>query len=121
MPPREILFSQGGVYFSSDAPKDHKKTRFSVYGRAGYVGWMGWGGSAFQWHPRHQIGFAYHTLLHHQVDFYNTRAAKLQEIVRQIVDGSYKPEEKQSGYFGYALLGVTALIVGYVLKTKKMI
>ena len=27
--------------------------------RAGYFGWMGYGGSAFQWHPELQIGFAY--------------------------------------------------------------
>ena len=77
---------------------------------------MGWGGSILQWNPGHKIGFGYHSLYHHQIDPANFRSSKLQEIVRQIVDGTYKPETKKSGMLRYVILGmVVLLVVGFAL------
>ena len=51
--------------------------------RDGYYGWMGYGGSVFQWHPDLEIGFGYTTTLLAWYDLDNTRGAKLQaEVVK---------------------------------------
>ena len=44
----ENYFTQGGVasWIGEDV-------------RAGFYGWMGYGGSCFQWHPERKISFAY--------------------------------------------------------------
>ena len=46
--------------------------------RAGYFGWMGYGGSIFQWHPKLRIGFAYTPTLLEFHDMYNQRGGRLQ-------------------------------------------
>ena len=46
--------------------------------RAGYYGWMGYGGSIFQWHPKLRIGFAYTPTLLEFHDMYNQRGGRLQ-------------------------------------------
>ena len=67
---KRILRFQGGVVEarSTDAYK----------ARAGYYGWMGYGGSIFQWHPKLRIGFAYHPTLLEFHDGYNQRGGRLQ-------------------------------------------
>ena len=42
-----FAFTEGGVAYFDEGP------------RAGYYGWMGYGGSVFQWEPELNIGFAY--------------------------------------------------------------
>ena len=59
----------------------------SVEGREGFVGWAGLGGSVMQWHPELKIGFGYVPCDFNVLDFNNTRGAKLQNIVKQIVKG----------------------------------
>ena len=67
-------FSQGGVnrYQSDD---------FACIGRDGFWGWMGSGGSVFQWHPDYRIGFAYVPSLLEWSDPTNRRGGLLQEEV----------------------------------------
>jgi len=49
--------------------------------RAGYFGWMGYGGSAFQWHPELRIGFAYTCTLLFPISVFNAKAGEFQEEV----------------------------------------
>ena len=67
---KRILIFQGGVaeFRSTDA----------YNARAGYYGWMGYGGSIFQWHAKLRIGFAYNPTLLEFHDMYNQRGGRLQ-------------------------------------------
>ena len=47
-------------------------------GREGFYGWMGFGGSVFQWHPEKRIGFAFVPTSLHGLDFLNERAKAYQ-------------------------------------------
>jgi len=49
--------------------------------RKGYFGWMGYGGSAFQWHPELGIGFAYTCTLLFPISVFNAKAAEFQQEV----------------------------------------
>jgi len=52
-------------------------------GRDGYYGWMGYGGSAFQWHPELKIGFGYTCTLLFPISLMNAKAARFQtEVAR---------------------------------------
>ena len=51
--------------------------------RDGYYGWLGFGGSALQWHPHLKIGFGYAPTLMAWHDAPNLKAAALQrEVVK---------------------------------------
>jgi hypothetical protein len=92
------MFSQGGVCFFdweklqkhnednkySDIAQelasiaDVKQAEGQIYGgREGFVGWMGFGGSVFQWHPEMEIGFGFVPFDYNWVDNRNTKAGKL--------------------------------------------
>jgi len=45
----ETTFTQGGLCVFSGRPSDN----------GGTVGWMGYGGSCFQWHPTVEISFGF--------------------------------------------------------------
>ena len=49
--------------------------------REGYFGWMGLGGSVFQWHPELEIGFAFALTQMYVFDVVNLKAAALQSEV----------------------------------------
>ncbi len=54
--------------------------------RDGFVGWQGFGGSVFQWHPEANVSFSYvpaHLCL---MDFANTRAGLLQQAVMKSIN-----------------------------------
>ena len=53
-------------------------------GRSGFYGWMGFGGSCFQWHPLLNIGFAF-VPTELEMDPTNERAGMLQEAVVRVV------------------------------------
>ena len=74
-------FTQGGVAkFEEDGSED------GCCGRNGFYGWMGFGGSVFQWHPELKIGFAYVPTLLNWVDLVNNKARLLQEeVVRCVI------------------------------------
>ena len=56
--------------------------------RKGFVGWMGLGGSAMQWHPELDIGFGYCMTEMVQLADANSRSWWLQEALLQCVDGT---------------------------------
>merc|ERR1712087_586092 len=64
-------FTQGGI----------NKFQEEEGGRDGYYGWMGYGGSVFQWHPDLRISFAYTPSLLHWCDGGNTIGRRLQQEV----------------------------------------
>ena len=76
-------FTQAGVNIFRDPAVPEEKDGFS--GRDGFVGWMGLGGSVFQWHPDRQVSFAYVPTLVDWTDLNNGKALKLQRAVMQCV------------------------------------
>lgn len=77
-------FTQGGVNrFAAAGPQATELERAFNAGREGYYGWMGFGGSIFQWHPGHEIGFAFVPTALHVLDILNERGKAYQaEVVR---------------------------------------
>ncbi|MFT5042816.1 MAG: CubicO group peptidase (beta-lactamase class C family) [Hyphomicrobiaceae bacterium] len=81
-------FTQGGVAaFSKLAPGSSKLEKAYGEGRQGFYGWMGLGGSIFQWHPEREIGFGYVPTSLHVLDFVNERGKAYQAEVLRCVDG----------------------------------
>jgi CubicO group peptidase (beta-lactamase class C family) len=80
-------FTQGGVHLFTEV--DAKGTgidrAFNV-GREGFYGWMGLGGSIFQWHPGHEIGFGFVPTALHVIDFLNERGKVYQAEVLRCVE-----------------------------------
>ena len=78
-------FTQGGVnYFrpyDDDGPREKREKR----GRIGFHGWMGFGGSVFQWHRELGISFAYAPTLVCWYDLQNQRGGRLQQAVVECV------------------------------------
>ncbi len=64
---------QGGVNLFTDYPDDAAGERIFKSGRAGFVGWLGFGGSVIQWRPDLHIGFAYACTLLTWWDMANTK------------------------------------------------
>jgi len=77
-------FTQGGVdCFTACSPGCPGIERDFNEGREGFYGWMGFGGSIFQWHPRLDIGFAFVPTALHVLDFLNERGKNYQaEVIR---------------------------------------
>ena len=77
-------FTQGGLaLFSERAPTDPPFARGLNNGREGFYGWMGLGGSIFQWHPEKKIGFAYAPTSLNFLDLANERGKAYQaEVLR---------------------------------------
>jgi hypothetical protein len=64
---------QGGVNLFTDYPDDAPGERIFKSGRAGFVGWLGFGGSVIQWRPDLRVGFAYACTLLTWWDMANTK------------------------------------------------
>jgi CubicO group peptidase (beta-lactamase class C family) len=86
---REMLglrtsFTQGGVaHFSATDSQSSKLEHASNQGREGFYGWMGLGGSLFQWHPEKKIGFSFVPTSLHVLDVVNERGKAYQaEILK---------------------------------------
>ncbi len=78
-------FSQGGVnHYRLPALSSHMD-RSGNKGREGFWGWMGLGGSIFQWHPEHKIGFGFVPTRLHALDFMNERGKAYQAEVLKCV------------------------------------
>ena len=72
-----IKFTQGGV--AQFEEEDTSRTN----GRSGFYGWMGFGGSVFQWHPELKIGFGYTPTLLTWIDLINNKARLMQgEVIK---------------------------------------
>ena len=77
-------FTQGGVarFQTADQSFTEADHRFNG-GREGFYGWMGLGGSLFQWHPEHDIGFGYVPTSLNVFDLFNERGKTYQaEVLR---------------------------------------
>lgn len=72
-------FTEGGVNVFEDLTIFPEEWGFQ--GRQGFIGWMGFGGSVFQWHPGHKIGFGYSTTLVDVTDMNNNKGLKLQKCI----------------------------------------
>ncbi len=79
-------FTQGGVASFSTGPYRNENVRKLNEGRHGFYGWMGLGGSVFQWHPRHKIGFGYVPTSLFPVDIFNERGKAYQAEVLRCVE-----------------------------------
>lgn len=77
-------FTQGGVdSFLATTPSSTRFQRDFNDGREGFYGWMGLGGSIFQWHPEYDIGFAFVPTMLHALDLFNERGKRYQaEVLR---------------------------------------
>jgi CubicO group peptidase (beta-lactamase class C family) len=83
-------FTQGGVdQFTPCTADSTKIEREFNEGREGFYGWMGLGGSIFQWHPQLDIGFGFVPTSLHVLDILNERGKVYQaEVLRCIERGS---------------------------------
>ncbi|MEP0202214.1 MAG: serine hydrolase domain-containing protein [Halioglobus sp.] len=80
-------FTQGGVdRFQPTSPDSQLLERAFNEGREGFYGWMGFGGSIFQWDPDRDIGFAFVPTSLHYLDFLNERGKSYQAEVVRCVD-----------------------------------
>jgi hypothetical protein len=79
-------FTQGGVAnFSKPSEPSTQFERAFNTGREGFYGWMGLGGSIFQWHPQYNIGFGYVPTSLNVLDIVNERGKGYQaEVLRCI-------------------------------------
>ena len=83
----QTSFTQGGVaYFSKANTGAGAMNRALNQGREGFYGWMGLGGSIFQWHPEKQISLAFVPTSLHLLDLVNERGKTYQTEVLRCVD-----------------------------------
>jgi hypothetical protein len=82
------LFTQGGVneFVETDEKSSGIARAFNV-GREGFYGWMGLGGSIFQWNPDREIGFGFVPTSLHVLDVLNERGKVYQAEVLRCVEG----------------------------------
>lgn len=80
-------FTQGGVALFATPPRSGSKLdkAFNI-GREGFFGWMGLGGSIFQWHPEHEIGFGYVPTSLNMLDLVNERGKAYQAEVLSCIE-----------------------------------
>ncbi len=72
-------FTQSGLaYFEGRSTFDDPMEKGLVEGREGFFGWMGFGGSIFQWHPRLKIGFSFVPTSLNWLDLVNERGKTYQ-------------------------------------------
>ena len=85
-------FTQGGVnQFVQCTANSSRLERDFNQGREGFYGWMGLGGSIFQWHPQLDIGFAFVPTSLHVLDFLNERGKAYQHEVLSCIALVNKP------------------------------
>ena len=75
-------FTQGGVAKFGGLPTPASRLDRGLHlGREGFYGWMGLGGSLFQWHPEKRIGFGYVPTSLNVLDLVNERGKVYQQAV----------------------------------------
>ena len=72
------------IYYKGDG--SHPMDKAISYGRIGFYGVVATGGSAMQWHPELQIGFAYIPGDLVKMDFSSFRSSQLQQKVVEITN-----------------------------------
>ena len=97
----DTQFTQGGVALFAPTKTNASAMEKSLnHWREGFYGWMGLGGSIFQWHPEYQIGFAFVPTSLHVLDLVNERGKAFQAEVLRIV------EEARNGQSVKAEVGI---------------
>ena len=82
-------FTQGGVdRFLPITDQSSMLEKAFNGGREGFYGWMGLGGSIFQWHPEHEIGLAFVPTSLHLLDLLNERGKFYQAEVLRCIDAA---------------------------------
>ena len=75
-------FTEGGICKFKPLPPGANATSRSLHhGRQGFFGWMGLGGSIFQWHPSKKLSFAFVPTSLHLLDVVNERGKTLQSAL----------------------------------------
>ncbi|MBT6247280.1 MAG: beta-lactamase family protein [Gammaproteobacteria bacterium] len=83
----KFTFTQGGVAHFSEPPQPSTRMERALNtGREGFYGWMGLGGSIFQWHPEYCIGFGYVPTSLNVLDLVNERGKTYQAEVLKCID-----------------------------------
>jgi CubicO group peptidase (beta-lactamase class C family) len=79
-------FTQGGIaQFEQVHENPHHFDHAFNTGREGFYGWQGAGGSIFQWHPKHHVGFGYVPTSLNLLDLFNERGKTYQvEVIKCI-------------------------------------
>ena len=106
-------FTQGGLnLFTMKGSKNNIRDRSLNKGREGFYGWMGLGGSIFQWNPEESLGFAFVPTSMHMMDLYNVRGKVYQEealrCVRAIKKGKRPARRGIRGLLGHYLNPMTS-------------
>jgi len=84
-------FTQGGVNVFKHIDGHHMAlTKHNNDCRLGFIGWMGLGGSVFQYHPKYKIGFGYVPTFLAYEDIGNEKGAMLQRRVLECVQKKMK-------------------------------
>ncbi len=78
-------FTQGGLNVYQSHPENPKGISGMCDIRQGFVGWHGFGGSVFQWHPETKVSFSYVPTQLAWYDFANCRGGELQQEVLKCV------------------------------------
>ena len=103
-------FTQGGVdSFIPCGPGCSRLERDFTVGREGFYGWMGLGGSIFQWHPQLEIGFAFVPTALHVLDFFNERGKLYQAEVLRCATVLAARDGEGGGRAGAGVNGATAV------------
>lgn len=90
-------FTQGGVaQFSETTQKSSRLEKALNSGREGFYGWMGLGGSLFQWHPQCKIGFGYVPTSLNVLDLVNERGKAYQAEVLNCVQKMHQEAEQRN-------------------------
>ena len=76
-------FTKGGVNLYQTLPDATKAEKNLNHNREGFYGWMGYGGSLFQWHPDLKIGFSFVPSVLNSLEMANERGAVLQQLVKE--------------------------------------
>jgi len=80
-------FTQGGVASFTKVSNPSSPLESGLNnGREGFFGWMGLGGSLFQWHPEFRIGFGYVPTSLNVLDIVNERGKSYQAEMLKCVD-----------------------------------
>ena len=80
-------FTQGGIALFTEATQNSSRIEKALNtGREGFYGWMGLGGSLFQWHPQFKIGFGYVPTSLNVLDLVNERGKAYQTEVVKCVE-----------------------------------
>tara|TARA_B100000029_G_scaffold387413_2_gene383420 strand:- start:529 stop:936 length:408 start_codon:yes stop_codon:yes gene_type:complete len=81
----KTTFTQGGIARFDTSVEDRMLETALNHGREGFCGWMGLGGSLFQWHPEKKVGFAFVPTTLHTLDFINERGKVFQTEILKII------------------------------------